>query len=1202
MIDRAALLKDLQRQVKTLETDLRQQVTAVEETYTRLRAEYDKAFKLKRTAAAWGAWRDERVTQAAAAWVLGTVFVRFCEDNGLLGNRGFLAGPDEERMTLAEEAQAQFYRDHQGNQTDRGWLLAAFEEMSKAQAGSLLFDRRHNALYQIPLSHDAAKSLITFWRRCDEQGTLVHDFTDDNWDTRFLGDLYQDLSESARKTYALLQTPEFVEEFILDRTLTPAINEFGHETVKMIDPTCGSGHFLLGAFWRLLSEWDRNAPGRGPRERVKLALDAVHGVDINPFAAAIARFRLVIAALRAADFKNLDEAAGYRFPVHVAVGDALIKAREFTLPGFEDLGGETDELAEFQYATEDLSDHYPILREGRYHVVVGNPPYIQVKDKNLNQIYRDLYSACAGSYALSVPFAQRFFHLAREADKHGKGAGFVGQITANSFMKREFGRKLITEFFSLKAELSEIIDTSGAYIPGHGTPTVILIGRRRTHHFHSPTVRTILGVKGEPGVPIKAAEGQVWQAILRQIDQPGRESEWISSVDAKRSAYSTYPWSLSGGGAKDLEESLRVSSTLPLGKIVESVGRTTSTGEDDLYFLPNLQTARRLKNSEYVRELVVGDSVRDFSANTSVWVRNPYEDQQNKEPILESHPLAKDLWIARTLLGRRLIFGKTMIENGRPWPSHLENYSSKLKTPLAITFAFVATHNHFAFDREGRLFNRTAPMIKLQEGATEEDHLGLLGILNSSTACFWLKQVSQGKGGSGLGRGVQDEEWEERYEFTGTKLQEFPLPTEYPTSLAAELDRLAQSVAKLLPFAATAPAAPLRSQLEADHASYHSARARMIALQEELDWHVYSAYDLVDTLHLPADSVPDINLGERAFEIELARRMARGEIETQWFSRHGSAPITELPDHWSEEYKEVVSKRIEIIEANRAIGLIERPECKRRWAAESWDTMQARALRTWLLDRTEARDLWFHEVDGMEQPKLLTAAELADALALDADFVSVAELYAPGKDLGKLVAELVTDEHVPFLATLRYKEAGLRKRADWEHMWDEQRREDAAETEEKQNAIRDTIGAPPRYAAADFLKPSYWRNRGKLDVPKERFISYPYASRDGDSSLLLGWAGWDHREQAQALSTLIVEREAHDGWGSERLTPLLAGLREALPWVHQWHSDFDVTYGDSPASVYAGFLVETTNRLRLTNAALTSWRAPQKGGRGRQPS
>ena len=71
-----------------------------------------------------------------------------------------------------------------------------------------------------------------------------------------------------------------------------------------------------------------------------------------------------------------------------------------------------------------------------------------------------------------MPFAERIFELAV------LGTGYTGQITANSFMKREFGKKLIEEFFP-KVDLTYVIDTSGAYIPGHGTPTVILIGRRR---------------------------------------------------------------------------------------------------------------------------------------------------------------------------------------------------------------------------------------------------------------------------------------------------------------------------------------------------------------------------------------------------------------------------------------------------------------------------------------------------------------------------------------------------------------------------------------------------------------------------------------------------------------------------------------------------------------------------------------------------
>src|SRR5690606_33926072 len=125
----------------------------------------------------------------------------------------------------------------------------------------------HNPVWSFPISADAARDLLGFWREVDPNtGAQVHDFTDHAWDSRFLGDLYQDLSDWAKKNYALLQTPVFVEEFILDRTLGPALREFPLAEVRMIDPTCGSGHFLLGGFERLLSEWQRKEPGTLERE------------------------------------------------------------------------------------------------------------------------------------------------------------------------------------------------------------------------------------------------------------------------------------------------------------------------------------------------------------------------------------------------------------------------------------------------------------------------------------------------------------------------------------------------------------------------------------------------------------------------------------------------------------------------------------------------------------------------------------------------------------------------------------------------------------------------------------------------------------------------------------------------------------------------------------------------------------------------
>jgi len=58
----------------------------------------------------------------------------------------------------------------------------------------------------------------------------------------------------------------------------------------------------------------------------------------------------------------------------------------------------------------------------------------------------------------------------------------------------------------------------------------------------------------------------------------------------------------------------------------------------------------------------------------------------------------------------------------------------------------------------------------------------------------------------------------------------------------------------------------------------------------------------------------------------MARQMAAGELKTTWFERHGSTPITEIPAEWPEDYRRLVERRIELIETDRNIGLIEQPE------------------------------------------------------------------------------------------------------------------------------------------------------------------------------------------------------------------------------------------------------------------------------------
>lgn len=109
-------------------------------------------------------------------------------------------------------------------------------------------------------------------------------------------------------------------------------------------------------------------------------------------------------------------------------------------------------------------------------------------------------------------------------------------------------------------------------------------------------------------------------------------------------------------------------------------------------------------------------------------------------------------------------------------------------------------------------------------------------------------------------------------------------------------------------------------------------------------------------------------------------------------------------------------------------------------------------------------------------------------------------------------------------------------------------------------------------------------------MPKERFISYPATSRDGDGSLRLGWAGWDHREQAQALAVLITTPAARGRLGRRACRPLAAGLAELMPWVHQWHGEIDPAFGTSPGDAYQGFLDAQLVELGVTTAELAAWR------------
>nr|MBA2538326.1 BREX-2 system adenine-specific DNA-methyltransferase PglX [Deltaproteobacteria bacterium] len=822
--DRTKLTAALRDHVAKIATDLRTKMRAPGAT----RVAAEQLHKDERVAEDFEVWTDLLSRRASVLWVLKSVYVRVLEDRGLLAPGRLL---DPEAQQLFEKLAP--------NLGETAFLRWIYKDLASKDGGLPELFAPQPAEVAQP-SDELSRALIAFWRHRDADTGAVWSFAEERFEGELMGDLYQELDPVVKDRFALCQTPDFVRAFILDRTLTPAIDTFGADEVRLLDPACGSGHFLIDGLKRLVAATAETHEDWSKEKVVAHALDRVVGIDLNDYACALARTRLIMTAAELAGVTRLADAARYHPHVYWADGLEQVERDEV---------GQIDLFAaEKPRASLTRSDVRAALKkvfEHKFQAVVANPPFITEKDAARKGYHREKigknqrYVSAYREYSLASPFIERCFQFAEKT-------GFVGLITSNNFMKREFGKPLIEKVLA-GLDLTLVVDTSQAYIPFHGTPTVLLFGRNQRPT--SEVVLAVMGKRGEGGVPGEPAKGKVWTSIAAGWNAPGFQNEYVSVSELPRETLGKHPWSLGGGGAAELRTKLEAISPSRLGELAGSIGSAVITGNDELLVQsPTVLARHRVVHS---RAMADGETLRDWASqaiNHALW---PNTQDAQVLPEAEVGDVTAFLWPYRPLLQARRVFGTPIEQRGIKWWGTRELYRDRFATALSIAFAKVATHNHFTLDRGTSLFSDGSPVIKLPAGTTADEHLALLGVLNSSTACFWMKQVFHCKGSQGINEGMKSQLWEQFFEFDATKAKLFPVIETRPrtTAYASKLDAIAharttRSAPSVLDGAGWKAGSDLRKALDERHKTDLADLTTMIALQEELDWLCYTLYDL----------------------------------------------------------------------------------------------------------------------------------------------------------------------------------------------------------------------------------------------------------------------------------------------------------------------------------------------------------------------
>jgi adenine-specific DNA-methyltransferase len=553
-------------------------------------------------------------------------------------------------------------------------------------------------------------------------------------------------SDKHRKLGGMHYTPGSLVDYIVKRTLRPLLDTPDSLLqIRIIDPACGSGLFLLKAYEVLADCWQKTFGSFGRKDAKYILENSLSGIDIDEQAVLETKKNLLQKA-------SLSEHDCVDINRNIVVGDALFLRPSSTLiPPSE------------QNFKALLTNEFFTKRS--FDCVIGNPPYVRIQNtpQEKRQYYALSYTTAAGRFDIAALFLELSEYLLSEK-------GRLGFIVSNKILSTAGAKRI--RFFLLKHfSIEEIVDLGDTKLFDAAVLPMILIASRLNKNSSCIAYSSITELHNEAAN--KSPTTDLLQ-LLEKTEIPfetnvsfANRAFQVQRFYANPPSRQTNVWTFHNERQSRLLAKIRHNSACTIGDLSMKISVGLKTTADNVFIKPMTQefVQQKALEKDLVFPVIESHNIErwtySWNPQRDLFVLYPHVEKNGKViPVeLDAYPRIKEyLESNRTQLEARTYLS----ESNRRWYEIWVHQSPSDFRKKKIITPDLSSYNRFAFDDRGYYINGTCFYLILTD-ESDISYYSILGLLNSKVIEYFHKTTS----GNSL--------YAKRFRYWSSYIQEYPV-------------------------------------------------------------------------------------------------------------------------------------------------------------------------------------------------------------------------------------------------------------------------------------------------------------------------------------------------------------------------------------------------------------------------------------------